>query len=89
MSKANCTSIKQLVVNEMFVRCTYILRGSQSCRVVRVITTVDPGRSDWINCTNTDMDLADLHPQDDYTHRFFIWHEWIQVSNTGLLTFPN
>ena len=27
------------------------------------------------------MDLTDLHPQDDYSHRFFIWHEWIQVSS--------
>jgi len=27
------------------------------------------------------MDLNDLHPPDDYSHRFFIWHEWIQVSN--------
>ncbi|THH09885.1 hypothetical protein EW145_g1721 [Phellinidium pouzarii] len=25
------------------------------------------------------MDLDDLHPVDDYSHRFFIWHEWIQV----------
>ena len=25
------------------------------------------------------MDLNDLHPPDDYSHRFFIWHEWIQV----------
>lgn len=25
------------------------------------------------------MDLTDLHPPDDYSHRFFIWHEWIQV----------
>ena len=24
------------------------------------------------------MDV-DLHPPDDYSHRFFIWHEWIQV----------
>jgi mediator of RNA polymerase II transcription subunit 6 len=22
---------------------------------------------------------SDLHPADDYSHRFFIWHEWIQV----------
>ncbi|KAF5356291.1 hypothetical protein D9756_004196 [Leucocoprinus leucothites] len=26
------------------------------------------------------MDLNDLHPPDDYTHRFFIWHEWIQAN---------
>lgn len=26
------------------------------------------------------MDLDDLHPIDDYSHRFFIWHEWIKVS---------
>jgi mediator of RNA polymerase II transcription subunit 6 len=26
------------------------------------------------------MDINDLHPPDDYSHRFFIWHEWIQVS---------
>ena len=25
------------------------------------------------------MDINDLHPPDDYSHRFFIWHEWIQV----------
>ena len=25
------------------------------------------------------MDV-NLHPPDDYSHRFFIWHEWIQVS---------
>lgn len=25
------------------------------------------------------MDSVDLHPPDDYSHRFFIWHEWIQV----------
>jgi hypothetical protein len=25
------------------------------------------------------MDNVDLHPPDDYSHRFFIWHEWIQV----------
>ena len=27
------------------------------------------------------MDNLDLHPPDDYSHRFFIWHEWIQVSS--------
>jgi len=26
------------------------------------------------------MDNVDLHAPDDYSHRFFIWHEWIQVS---------
>jgi len=26
------------------------------------------------------MDNLDLHPPDDYSHRFFIWHEWILVS---------
>lgn len=30
------------------------------------------------------MDLNDLHPPDDYSTRFFIWHEWIQV-RLGLL----
>jgi len=25
------------------------------------------------------MDVNDLHPADDYSHRFFIWHEWLQV----------
>jgi mediator of RNA polymerase II transcription subunit 6 len=25
------------------------------------------------------MDINDLHPTEDYSHRFFIWHEWIQV----------
>ncbi|KAH9004307.1 MED6-domain-containing protein [Lactarius hatsudake] len=33
------------------------------------------------------MDLTDLHPQDDYSHRFFIWHEWIQAN--GPLTPEN
>ncbi len=27
------------------------------------------------------MDV-DLHPPDDYSHRFFIWHEWIQVTHS-------
>lgn len=25
------------------------------------------------------MSDDDLHPVDDYSHRFFIWHEWIQA----------
>ncbi|KAA1468523.1 MED6-domain-containing protein [Dentipellis sp. KUC8613] len=33
------------------------------------------------------MDLNDLHPIDDYSHRFFIWHEWIQAN--GPLTAEN
>ncbi|EPS99089.1 hypothetical protein FOMPIDRAFT_1031010 [Fomitopsis schrenkii] len=33
------------------------------------------------------MDLNDLHPPDDYSHRFFIWHEWIQAN--GPLTNGN
>jgi hypothetical protein len=33
------------------------------------------------------MDLSDLHPQDDYSHRFFIWHEWIQVSSVFIAVF--
>ncbi|KAH9081942.1 MED6 mediator sub complex component-domain-containing protein [Lactarius deliciosus] len=33
------------------------------------------------------MDLTDLHPQDDYSHRFFIWHEWILAN--GPLTPEN
>ncbi|KAI5124420.1 hypothetical protein M0805_008304 [Coniferiporia weirii] len=33
------------------------------------------------------MDLDDLHPVDDYSHRFFIWHEWIQAN--GPLTTEN
>jgi len=33
------------------------------------------------------MDLNDLHPPDDYSHRFFIWHEWIQAH--GPLTNAN
>ncbi|PPQ62782.1 hypothetical protein CVT24_000476 [Panaeolus cyanescens] len=33
------------------------------------------------------MDLNDLHPPDDYSHRFFIWHEWIQAN--GPLTSEN
>ncbi|KAJ7293222.1 MED6-domain-containing protein [Mycena rebaudengoi] len=33
------------------------------------------------------MDLSDLHPPDDYSHRFFIWHEWIQAN--GPLTAEN
>ncbi|OSD05932.1 MED6-domain-containing protein [Trametes coccinea BRFM310] len=32
------------------------------------------------------MDV-DLHPPDDYSHRFFIWHEWIQAH--GPLTAEN
>jgi mediator of RNA polymerase II transcription subunit 6 len=26
------------------------------------------------------MDINDLHPPDDYSHRFFIWQEWLLVS---------
>ncbi|TEB39329.1 MED6-domain-containing protein, partial [Coprinellus micaceus] len=33
------------------------------------------------------MDINDLHPADDYTNRFFIWHEWIQAN--GALTADN
>jgi mediator of RNA polymerase II transcription subunit 6 len=33
------------------------------------------------------MDDKDLHPSDDYSHRFFIWHEWIQAH--GPLTIEN
>ncbi|THH23110.1 hypothetical protein EUX98_g8069 [Antrodiella citrinella] len=33
------------------------------------------------------MDLNDLHPPDDYSHRFFIWHEYIQAN--GPLTNEN
>ncbi|KAJ7770810.1 MED6-domain-containing protein [Mycena maculata] len=33
------------------------------------------------------MDVSDLHPPDDYSHRFFIWHEWIQAN--GPLTTEN
>ncbi|PAV21855.1 MED6-domain-containing [Pyrrhoderma noxium] len=33
------------------------------------------------------MDFDDLHPADDYSHRFFIWHEWIQAN--GPLTTEN
>ncbi|KAJ7225871.1 MED6-domain-containing protein [Mycena pura] len=33
------------------------------------------------------MDVSDLHPPDDYSHRFFIWHEWIQAN--GPLTAEN
>ncbi|KIJ21509.1 hypothetical protein PAXINDRAFT_159593 [Paxillus involutus ATCC 200175] len=33
------------------------------------------------------MDISDLHPADDYSHRFFIWHEWIQAN--GPLTTEN
>ncbi|THV06069.1 MED6-domain-containing protein [Dendrothele bispora CBS 962.96] len=33
------------------------------------------------------MNSNDLHPPDDYSHRFFIWHEWIQAN--GLLTEEN
>ncbi|KAI0304750.1 MED6 mediator sub complex component-domain-containing protein [Russula brevipes] len=33
------------------------------------------------------MDLTDLHPQDDYSHRFFIWYEWLQAN--GPLTAEN
>lgn len=33
------------------------------------------------------MEVHDLHPPDDYSHRFFIWHEWIQAN--GPLTTEN
>ncbi|KAF8649887.1 hypothetical protein AX16_005648 [Volvariella volvacea WC 439] len=33
------------------------------------------------------MDIDDLHPPDDWSHRFFIWHEWIQAN--GPLTPKN
>ncbi|KAG2350679.1 MED6-domain-containing protein [Suillus weaverae] len=33
------------------------------------------------------MDFNDLHPSDDYSHKFFIWHEWIQAN--GPLTSEN
>ncbi|KIK71350.1 hypothetical protein GYMLUDRAFT_147658 [Collybiopsis luxurians FD-317 M1] len=33
------------------------------------------------------MEVSDLHPPDDYSHRFFIWHEWIQAN--GPLTSEN
>ncbi|KAI6031979.1 MED6-domain-containing protein [Pisolithus microcarpus] len=33
------------------------------------------------------MEFNDLHPTDDYSHRFFIWHEWIQAN--GPLTTEN
>ncbi|KAJ7899971.1 MED6-domain-containing protein [Mycena olivaceomarginata] len=33
------------------------------------------------------MEVTDLHPPDDYSHRFFIWHEWIQAN--GPLTTEN
>ncbi|KII93367.1 hypothetical protein PLICRDRAFT_171132 [Plicaturopsis crispa FD-325 SS-3] len=33
------------------------------------------------------MDANDLHPADDYSTRFFIWHEWIQAN--GPLTTAN
>ncbi|KAH9947713.1 MED6-domain-containing protein [Amylocystis lapponica] len=33
------------------------------------------------------MDVSDLHPPDDKSHRLFIWHEWIQAN--GPLTHEN
>ncbi|KAG5350848.1 hypothetical protein C0989_009018 [Termitomyces sp. Mn162] len=42
------------------------------------------GRVSWCRLP---MDIHDLHPPDDYTHRFFIWHEWIQAN--GPLTAEN
>ncbi|KAH6917572.1 MED6-domain-containing protein [Coprinopsis sp. MPI-PUGE-AT-0042] len=33
------------------------------------------------------MDVNELHPPDDHTNRFFIWHEWIQAN--GPLTEEN
>lgn len=33
------------------------------------------------------MEFNDLHPTDDYSHRFFIWYEWIQAN--GPLTTEN
>ena len=35
------------------------------------------------------MDNVDLHPPDDYSHRFFIWHEWIQVRLVHASPFRN
>lgn len=28
------------------------------------------------------MDINDLHPPDDFSHRFFVWYEWLLVSFT-------
>lgn len=47
----------------------YIALGSS----LYVLSFVDLQR------TCSAMDINDLHPPDDYSHRFFIWHEWIQV----------
>ncbi|KAF5384723.1 hypothetical protein D9757_006219 [Collybiopsis confluens] len=33
------------------------------------------------------MEVGDLHPSDDYSSKFFIWHEWIQAN--GPLTSEN
>ena len=33
------------------------------------------------------MDV-NLHPPDDYSHRFFIWHEWIQVCTVAQTRTP-
>jgi hypothetical protein len=83
MSEADCISLKQTVLNEMFDR---VGKLEETCCVIAISAWGRP------RYTSTDMDLTDLHPQDDYSHRFFIWHEWIQVSNTRFLscsTSPN
>jgi len=40
----------------------------------------------WLSTAHhySQMDLNDLHPPDDYSHRFFIWHEWILVGSFSL-----
>ena len=39
-----------------------------------------PRRASPPTCSpSTAMDVSDLHPPDDKSHRLFIWHEWIQV----------
>ncbi|RDB28409.1 Mediator of RNA polymerase II transcription subunit 6 [Hypsizygus marmoreus] len=59
-------------------------------------TTLEPFRSHTaprlstlpvILIASSSMDINDLHPPDDYSHRFFIWHEWIQAN--GPLTTEN
>ncbi|KAI0094548.1 MED6 mediator sub complex component-domain-containing protein [Irpex rosettiformis] len=62
--------------------------ATQRCRLLLLspISVVDH-HFDFDGNEQCDMDLNDLHPPDDYSHRFFIWHEWIQAN--GPLTNEN
>ncbi|PSR80735.1 hypothetical protein PHLCEN_2v6651 [Hermanssonia centrifuga] len=59
------------------------LKGASVC--LPLVVDLDD-HLDTIDSEQT-MELNDLHPPDDYSHRFFIWHEWIQAN--GPLTNEN